>query len=75
MAHDLEPARRERRGWFTGPQLAAIQPELYALACAWPNCEGLFWFSDSRTGGTRDHEEMRPWHHAIAAAIAAGGGG
>jgi hypothetical protein len=55
-------------GW-TGAQLAAMQPELYALACEWPNCEGLFWFSDSRTGGTRDHEEMRPWHVAITAAI------
>jgi hypothetical protein len=59
----------DRLGWFTGPQLAAIQPELYAIACAWPNCEGLFWFSDSRQGGTRDHEEMRPWHVAIADAI------
>jgi hypothetical protein len=59
----------DRGGWFTGAELAALQPVLYEVACAWPNCEYLLWFSDARTGGTRDHEEMRPWHTAIADAI------
>lgn len=60
----------DRGGWFTGPQIAAIQPVLYETACAWPNCELLLWFSDSRRGGTRDYEvEVRPWHKVIAEAI------
>lgn len=59
----------DRLGWFNGEQLAAVQPVLYDIACAWPNCEYLLWFSDARIGGTRDHEEMRPWHIAIANAI------
>lgn len=60
----------DRGGWFTGAQIAAIQPVLYETACAWPNCELLVWFSDSRRGGTRDYEaEVRPWHQAIAEAI------
>ncbi|HOQ61081.1 MAG TPA: hypothetical protein PKZ08_10705 [Vicinamibacterales bacterium] len=59
----------DRGGWFTGEQCAAIQPVLYEVAAGWPNCTGLFWFSDSRTGGTRDHEEMRPIHQAIWAQV------
>jgi hypothetical protein len=59
----------DRGGWFTGAELAALQPVLYEIACAWYNCEYLLWFSDSRTGGTRDHEEMRSWHTAISQAI------
>lgn len=60
----------DRGGWFTGAQIAAIQPVLYETACAWPNCELLVWFSDSRRGGTRDYEaQVRPWHDAIAEAI------
>ncbi len=59
----------DRAGWFDGPTLAAMQPVLYEIACAWPNCEYLLWFSDARTGGTRDHEEMRPYHQAIYEAI------
>jgi len=60
----------DRGGWFTGTACAALQPVLYEIACRWSNCEYLLWFSDARTGGTRDHEEMRPWHQAIADAIA-----
>lgn len=59
----------DRGGWFTGAELADMQPVLYEIASAWPNCEYLLWFSDARAGGTRDHEEMRPWHVAIADAI------
>lgn len=56
----------DRGGWFTGPQIAAIQPVIYDVACAWPNCEGIAWFSDARAGGTRDYEQdVRPWHTAI----------
>lgn len=62
----------DRGGWHTAEQLAAIQPVIYEIADGWPNCEGLFWFSDSRAGGTRDHEEMRPYHQAIADAISHG---
>lgn len=64
----------DRGGLFTGAQIAALQPVLYDIACGWPNCEYLLWFSDSRKGGTRDYEpEVRPWHTAIAQAITAGG--
>lgn len=62
----------DRGGWFTDDQLAAIQPVIYEIACLWPNCVYLLWFSDARQGGTRDHEVMRPWHLAIADAIKAG---
>jgi hypothetical protein len=64
----------DRGGWFTGADLLAIQPVLYDIAISWPNCVGLFWFSDSRTGGTRDYEEIRPWHYSIFGAIQANTG-
>lgn len=60
----------DRGGAFTGEVIAALQPVLYDLACAWPTCEALLWFSDGRPGGVRDYEaEVRPWHNAIAEAI------
>ncbi len=59
----------DRNGTWTGADLAALQPVFYDLACAWPRCRYLCWFSDGRLGGTRSHPEMRPWHLAIDAAL------
>jgi len=55
----------DRGGWVNDEQLVALQYALYDVACEWTNCEMLLWFSDSRVGGTRDHEAMRPVHQAI----------
>jgi hypothetical protein len=61
----------DRRG-PNGPQytgdLAELQPVYAEIVRQWPDVRALLWFSDGRPGGTRDHEEMRPWHRAIAAA-------
>lgn len=59
----------DRLGWFTGAELAALQPVYYEIASAWPTCEYLLAFSDGRPGGTRTHEALRPWHAAITTAI------
>jgi hypothetical protein len=53
----------DRAGLYTG-DLAALQPVYAEIAERWRNVEYLLWFSDGRTGGTRDHEEIRRWHLA-----------
>lgn len=55
----------DRLGWFTGAELAALQPVYWEIACGWPTCEYLLLFSDGRPGGTRMHEELRPYHTAM----------
>jgi hypothetical protein len=57
----------DRSGIYIG-DLAALQPVYAEIAEKWKNAEYLLLFSDGRKGGTRDHEEMRPWHKAMLAA-------
>ncbi len=61
----------DRNSTYHG-DLAALQPVYAEITRNWQldgiNVKALLWFSDGRPGGTRSHEEMRPWHVEIASA-------
>ncbi len=50
-------------------KLAALQVLPLQLAVDFPQVAGVFYFSDGRPGGTRDHETWRPIHAAAAALV------
>lgn len=51
------------------------EAKLLALQALWPELArsprtfGTLFFSDGRSGGTRNHEDLRPWHRTMVAAI------